>query len=63
MNFNLELQRDQEYAIDIEEDLDYFPVIQGDFANCSASLIKSPKIIYPSLPAPQITFRLQTPYE
>ena len=39
LNINKKFQKDKEYAVDIKEDIDYFPVIQGA-ADASATLFK-----------------------
>ena len=39
LDINKEFQKDKEYALDIKEDVDYFPVIQGTVGG-SATLFK-----------------------
>ena len=39
LDINKKFQKDKEYALDIKEDIDYFPVIQGGLG-ASASLFK-----------------------
>ena len=39
----LEFKKDEEFTFDIQEDIDYFPVIQG-LSNSSATLFKPEEV-------------------